>query len=235
MTVRDGEVDSLTTALRNLPGIAQAVASDRSRLSNLPYCVLSAIYSIGATQAAWSNVVDRYRRYYNLPPRNVLAVASDMPEPSISEFIDQIESIGVERFAADVLDNLRPTSSSLSAPLRSEAALEYARVLKRHGIDRIRDVLAYPHPEALFTALCQVTGQSSGLSSKWFFMNAGFKGLVKLDRHVTGFLMRTLRRAVTPREAESLFAAVCRQLEPDYPGISPRALDLLIWQTARAR
>lgn len=234
MTVRDGEVEVLATAVRKLPGLPNAVSSDEKSLSNLPYCVLSAIYSIGATHKAWSNVVERYRRYYDLPPQHVQAQAPDA-EPTISRFVVQIQSMGPERFANEVLDNIRPTSSSPTAPLRSEAALDYARVLKSRGIERIEDLLAYSDREGLFAALRKVNGQGSGISTKWFFMKAGDTRLVKLDRHLDHFLTRTLHRVVTQPEAEELFTALCRQLEPEYPSISPRALDLLVWQTERAR
>lgn len=108
-------------------------------------------------------------------------------------------------------------------------------MLKSRRIEQIKDLLEYRDPEGLFAALCKVKGQGSGISTKWFFMKAGDTRLVKLDRHLERFLARALHRVVTQPEAEELFTAVCQQLEPEYEGISPRALDLLVWQTERTR
>lgn len=231
--IQDRDVEALVAALRKLPRLAVAVADDRNRLSSVPYCILAGIYSLGRKSIIWQNMVNRYARYYNLPPARSTTVTRGTVEPTVSEFISQIEGMGAQRFAADVLRDMSPTSSSVHAILRSDAAVRYAWVLKAHRIERLADVLAYPNLDMLEYALRQIPGQGPGKSTHWFFICAGIKDRIKLDRHLEDFLSR-LRLWPTPQQANELFRAACKQLEPEFPGITPSALDLVIWKSEAA-
>jgi hypothetical protein len=225
---QNGEVKALEASLRKLPGLSGVVAKDANRPSNLPYCVLSAIFSINAKSVVWQNVVTNYRRFYHLPPTRLMDVPPGASEPAISEFIAQIENGGSQRFANVVVRN-RMRTSTQSGILKAEASLRYARVLRAYGIERREDVLGFFDNSQLEWALRGVHGQGSGISTDWFFMNAGDKTRVKYDRRLITFLHRTLRRNVRRSDALALFRAVSPMFEAEYPGITPRALDLLVW------
>ena len=61
-------------------------------------------------------------------------------------------------------------------------------------------------------------------------MNVGDVNRVKPDRRVIGFLRDALGRTVSQSEAQSLVIAVCPEFTTEYPGITPRALDLAVWE-----
>ena len=94
----------------------------------------------------------------------------------------------------------------------------------------IADVLASQDVAKLEQSLRQVHGQRSGISTDYFMMNVGDVNRVKPDRRVIGFLRDALGRTVSQSEAQSLVIAVCPEFTTEYPGITPRALDLAVWE-----
>lgn len=108
-----------------MPGLHEAVERDQKRYSNLAYCILAAVFSINARYTAVLAAVERYRRYYGLPPVGIMDVPDGTPEPPLSMFIAQVEGMGVEAFASDVLHN-RMRTSSRNGVLKAQAALDYA-------------------------------------------------------------------------------------------------------------
>jgi len=208
----------------------EAVIRDKKRYSNLTSCILAAVFSINARYKVVIATLKRYRAFYDLPPPGVPQVPTGIGEPSVSEFISQIEARGVEDFAANVLHN-RMRTSSKGGVLKAQAALDFARVLQCYGIEEISQVLTCPKLADLELALRRVHGQSSGISTDYFMMNVGDTNRVKVDRWVIGFLKDALSRSsVSQAEAQLLFRAVCPELATEYPGITPRALDLAVWE-----
>ena len=226
------EVDALVEALRQLPGISDAVARAQSWYSCLPYCVLGAIFSINSRYSVVRGVLERYRDRYGLPPIEVVALPRETHEPTVSELIDHIQALGATRFASQVLLN-RMRTSTRGGILKAQAALDFARVLGAHGVERKADarrLLRSPSRLAdLIRDLRQVRGQASGISVDYFLMNVGDPTRVKADRWVLRFLGANLARDVHPAEARPLLLAASERLESEYPGINPRALDRLIW------
>ena len=135
------EIQVLAAALRQVPGLHEAVSRDKKRYSNLTSCILAAVFSINARYKVVIATVERYRAFYDLPPLGVPDVPAGTGEPSVSEFISQIEArgigaLGVEDFATNVLHN-RMCTSSKGGVLKAQAALDFARVLRRYGIEEI--------------------------------------------------------------------------------------------------
>jgi hypothetical protein len=207
----------------------EAVSRDKKRYSNLTSCILAAVFSINARYKVVIATLKRYRAFYDLPPPGVPNGPAGTGEPRVSEFISQVEAQGVEDFAANVLHN-RMRTSSKGGVLKAQAALDFARVLQRYGIEEISQVLTCPKLAELELDLRRVHGQSSGISTDYFMMNVGDTHRVKPDRWVIGFLVDTLNRSVSQAEAQLLFKAVCPELATEYPGITPRALDLAVWK-----
>jgi hypothetical protein len=207
----------------------EAVSRDKRRYSNLTSCILAAVFSINARYKVVIATLKRYRAFYNLPPLGVPHIDGGPGEPSVSDFISQVEAYGVEEFAANVLGN-RMRTSSKGGVLKAQAALDFARVLQRYGIEEISQVLTCPTLAQLELDLRRVHGQASGISTDYFMMNVGDTDRVKPDRWVIGFLVDALHRSVSQAEAQLLFRAVCPELATEYPGITPRALDLAVWE-----
>jgi len=78
-------------------------------------------------------------------------------------------------------------------------------------------------------------GQTSGISISYFFMLAGTEDLIKPDRMIGRFLKRHLGYEPSPAEAQSLIFGACEILRAQYPHLTPRLLDYVIWSHERAR
>jgi hypothetical protein len=224
------ELEALAAALRALPEMDGAQERDTHRYPDLPTCVLAAVFSINARYSVVKSTIARYRAYYGLMSNGSRTTG---PEPTVSEFIERIDAVGPAAFASDVLKN-RMRTSSRSGILKTEAVRDYAAVLLAHGIELMADVSAYAEVDRLERDLRAVHGQSSGISTHYFFMNTGDTSRVKPDRWVIAFLERSLGRNVSQADAQALFVAVCPLLDNEYPGITPRALDLAVWEALSA-
>jgi hypothetical protein len=81
--------------------------------AHLSQCVLSAVWSLNRNASAERNVVNRYVAYAGLPfSRPSRATMLDMAnQQPLDAFCRDIECVGVERFAVDVVKNRQRTSA----------------------------------------------------------------------------------------------------------------------------
>src|SRR5262249_9793218 len=161
--------------------------------------------NLGATYQSVEKLLARYCEHYGLP--RLRPSAARLPprgrQATVGDLIEQIEEIGPERFAREVVQNVRPTSPHPTAILRSEATLRMAHVLDAHGIGVLQDMQGRSGDDDLRRALCAVPGQGPGTGVANLFMLAGDTGLIKFDRMLKRFLERVLDRRVNAREAQA--------------------------------
>jgi hypothetical protein len=223
--MRTSDVERIVGAL---PAIGER--GDEFRYASAPLCVLDAIFSIGMRYESVQALVRRYADHYGLPlhrPTDALPVERD--QATVSDLIRQIEAIGAERFAVEVVRNRRPTSSH-GGILRAEAARRFALVLTAHRIETLQDLATRLEDDALVRDLRAVHGQGSGIAVKYFLMLAGADQLVKPDRMIMRFLERVLGRRIGADEAQRLLTEAARALGP---ATSVGAVDYAIWQHER--
>jgi hypothetical protein len=222
LSARPGDVELIIAAL---PPLRERGAE--SRLASLPLCILDSVYNLGATYLAVDRLIDRYCERYGLPHHRPSAgvLPPRDEQATVGDLIAQIEEVGPQRFAAEVLQNMRPTSPHRSAILRSEAALRMARVLDEHGISVLQDMEGRRGDADLHRALCAVPGQGPGTGVANLFMVAGDDDLIKFDRMVKRFLERALDRRVNARDAQALLSEVAARL-----GTTAGLVDYTIWE-----
>ncbi len=200
---------------------------DGYRYASLPLCILDTVYNLGATYVTVNKLIGRYCERYRLPRYRPSAdvLPSREEQATVADLIEQIEEIGSQRFATDVLQNMRPTSPHPSAILRSEAALRMARVLDAHAIKVLQDMEGRSADAELRRALRAVPGQGPGTGVANLFMLAGDTDLIKFDRMVKRFLERVLDRRVNARDAQALLSEVATRL-----GTTAGDVDYAIWE-----
>ena len=203
---------------------------DELRYASAPLCVLDAVFSIGVRYESVQALVRRYADHYDLPlHRAAAALPSERDQATVSDLVGQIEALGAERFAVEVVQN-RCRTSSRGGILKADAALEFARVLAAHGIETLQDLGTRLEDDALIRDLRAVHGQGSGIAVKYFLMLAGADQLVKPDRMIMRFLERVLGHRVGVDEAQGLLTEAARALGPP---ASVGAVDYAIWQHER--
>ena len=80
------------------------------------------------------------------------------------------------------------------------------------------------------TEIKTIPGQRSGISLQYFYMLTGDENTIKPDRMVVRFIEQATHRGYNPQQMTRLVIAACRILQTDYPHLTPRTLDHLIWK-----
>jgi hypothetical protein len=197
----------------------------------LPLCVIDAVWSIGVRYTGVQNVVSRYRTHFGLHEDVI------QEQYCVRDLVDAMQSQGARWFAEQVFQNAQRTSTR-NGILKSEAVYQFASVLHRHNMNRIEDVpninwyqnLSSEMKKPYAQELLSIPGQSSGISLSYFYMLTGSHGLVKPDRMVYGFLKDVLHRQVSDDDAQRLLSYATRQLNSEFPSLTPRILDHEIWK-----
>jgi hypothetical protein len=212
------------------------ILPDEYFYQSVPICVIDAVYSIGVRYGQVQNVVDRYCRYFNLKKtrdnRNSLPPI-DSQEP-LRDFLKKMQDISVETFTSDIFQNRQRTSTNKGI-LKAEAIYRFAEVLKNHGVNYLQDVSAAIQSIDLEKDIKQIPGQRSGISLTYFFMLSGSEDFIKPDRMIQRFLESVLQRPIRISESQNLLSEAAEELKLDYPNITPRSLDYLIWQYQRQK
>lgn len=195
--------------------------------ASLPLCVIDAVFSIGVKYTGVQNTVRRYCKYFGLreydPERDI---AGDVH--TVSELIQNIETIGVGRCADSVFQNHQRTSSR-NGILKTDAVLRFAKVLQRYGVETFADLLDNKLTTAAEREIKTIPGQRSGLSLQYFYMLAGADELAKPDRHVLKFLEQCTGEQHSMAAAQELLTEAVAVLKAKYPDLTVRLLDYTIW------
>ncbi|MGB3764447.1 MAG: hypothetical protein WA966_14630 [Ornithinimicrobium sp.] len=194
------------------------------RLNGLGLCVMNAVYSTGNRSSAVVRVLDRYR---DLRRERGCDPESDTPDDVIAEIERQR---GPEGFA-DTLNNRWRAWQSRQAPYKTEVIYGAARLLQRSGVqtsDRLSLVLEAPgERDRIKAEWLALPGQRSGLTWRYFLMNAGVPG-VKADRMIIRWISRAVERRVTARDAESILLGAAGRM-----GVDAGLLDHAVWAYQR--
>lgn len=225
------EVDRLVQHIRETLGNLDAPLPDNEWYSSLALCVIDAVYSIGvryeSVQSAISNFCWWAHWEKDLPkaPR----------EYTISEFFALLEPFNRDwdQIADEVFSN-RQRTSPRGGILKAEAVFKFAKVLKKYGIEKYESIPLEGLNYKVAADIQGITGQGSGLSYKYFLMNAGNTREVKGDRMITRFVGEAVGiPGISGDEAEDLVRAAADVLQAEHAELTPYKLDNLIWNYQR--
>jgi hypothetical protein len=195
-------------------------------LEGLALCVLNAVYSTGNRSESVVRVLDRYRRR-----RSEAGASPDTDGPA--ELVAEINSCGGPAGFADALDNHWRAWQHKSAPYKTDVIHGAAQLLVTesvHNRDDLQAALEIPtRHDALKRGWRGLPGQRSGLTWRYFLMNAGMPG-IKADRMIMRWTSRALKRPTTPKEAAQILTDAASRL-----GVDTRRLDHAVWDRERQR
>lgn len=219
--------------MKAIPGFDAAISRNEYHYAYLGHCVLDAIFSIGVRYEGVEAVVQRYCDHYQLdrfydgvwPP----PAEQQMP---LSRLVEQIEAVGPDRFATEIVKNRQRTSTK-SGILKTEASLLFAQALVANSIQTFQDVMKHVDDADLERDVRKIRGQSSGLSFRYFLMLAGSSDFTKPDRMIIRFLSSVLGYSISPSEADGLITNTVMQLRGEGISMDARTLDSAIWQHQR--
>jgi hypothetical protein len=207
---------------------------DEYGYSSLPLCVIDAVFSIGVRYTSTKNTVDRFCNYFQVNQTSTVHPPDISEQLSIREFLQINAEYSIEGMAKNIYRNLQRTSTK-NGILKAEAVMMFSEVLLQFGVNFLQDVEKILGDPNFESAIMQIPGQHSGISLRYFYMLAGSENYVKPDRMVMRFIQAAIGRYPNVKEAHKLIVSVCKMLSPEYPTLTPRALDYQIWFYQRQR
>jgi hypothetical protein len=224
-----------------VPKVAQAIAAldprpRTHRWRSLTYCIVDAVWSIGAQ---YDQVVAPLTRAVadSFGDQQPLT-AHDDPEASdpvpLETFLDRFPT------ADDLIPatNRQRVFSRSAAPYKAEGALAHARVLLAHDVRDLHDARRLMGDAAAFDGfnaqLRRLAGEGGhGIRRGYLWMLIGDDQMVKPDRMVLRWLAG-LGIIVTPDVAAALITLAARELTSSGQPTTPWGADHAIWNAQRA-
>ena len=228
------EITKVVEYCRNVLCLDNERLSDEYFYQSLPLCVIDAVYSLRARYESTRLVVIRYCNYFKLQRirENREVVTPIETQESIDEFLEKMNKLGIERFTNEIFDNRQRTSTQSGIP-KTEAVFRFASVLKEYRINYLQDVPKVISDVNFEREIDCIPGQNRETSLNYFFMLSGSDDFVKADRHILNFLKNATLKQVTPQEAKPILVEVVNLLRLEYPQLTPRLLDHVIWNYQR--
>lgn len=188
---------------------------------SLSVCLLDCVYSLRATYAGSTlPVVDRYAAQYLNGDRH-------QSGDTLSAFMERIDREGgCEAFAESVLKNRQKIAGRSKCQICYDLADKLSHSL---GIETLEDFQNYAHPELIEDSLRSVKGiGTAGLS--YLFMLAGDESRCKPDVHLHRFVEESVQEPVSDGQCQELLTKVVELMKEQYPSMTVRKLDYLIWK-----
>lgn len=214
--------------------ISSAGLGDEYGYPSVPLCVIDAVFSIGVTYASTQNTVKKFCEYFDIQQTSEAYPPEPAYQLSVPELIRFYDEYGIDGMAEKVFQN-RQRTSVRSGILKAEAVLRFSKALSKFGVKYLQDIQKVVGDLAFEEEIKQIPGQKSGISLRYFYMLAGEKNYIKPDRMILRFTEHVLGKPYGPEDTANLLIQACDLLAKDYPGLTPRKLDNLIWNYQRGR
>lgn len=219
-----------------IPNLQKAVLGPSFFYDSLPLCVLDAVFSIGVRYRNVQNVVEswcvaqrpNWRKYR---PKDITA---ERVSKTITDLIRVTNGSDGVTLARTFFGGNQQRTSSRSGILKADAVVCFAKALQKVGVEDFSDIRNADRVEEASQAIRFIPGQRSGLSFDYFLMLAGDDNFVKADRMICRFVAEAAGLPnILPCLAGNAVVAACRNLSSDFPNLTPRLLDHLIWSYQR--
>ena len=192
----------------------------QARYRSITACVIDCVYSLRAQYYSTTiPVVEHYADKY-------MAGNRFSSGDTLKDLLQRIDKGGgPEAFASTVLHNLQ----TISGRRKTEVCYEIADKLYRWlSINTFEDFQDYDKPELLEIVLQSVKGfGDAGIN--YLFMLAGDADRCKPDVHIHHCIRDAIGEDVSNEQCQELLRGVTAKLQTDYPAITVRELDYLIW------
>ncbi|SUA44961.1 hypothetical protein [Nocardia africana] len=204
---------------------------------SLSFCVVDAVFSIGARYSTVVAVVGRVANEFGITTVTAPDIAGTDPDPlALPQLLDRFPTAE----GLSVVARNRQRTSTRNGILKADASLQYAKILVGHDITTLvqaRELLADPERlQAVDAELAGVPGEgNAGVRRGYLWMLVGADDLIKPDRMV----LRWLRRHgadVDPASARIVLADIAEHLtRAQGHRVTPWEIDHAIWTAARPR
>ncbi len=205
---------------------------DQYNYRSLPLCIIDAVFSISARYSGTVSTVKRFCKYFKIELTSKTRPPNTSEQLSVHDFVKFYDQYNAETMSRLIYEN-RQRTSTRNGILKSEAVLRFSKVLQEYGGGYFQDMHKVLGNSKFEAAIKVIPGQSSELSLRYFYMLAGSDDYIKPDRMISRFLWSALHRSMSVQEMHDVIVSACRILAIEYPHLTPRTLDNLIWKHQR--
>lgn len=192
---------------------------------SLPICIVDCVYSLRAKYYAVTvPIVKRYADVY-------LNGDMNSAEDTLSSFIQHVEDIGLQGFADKVVKNHQKLGGHIP---KEEVCYKLAQYLKYLHIETIEDFQNFEAQELLEIVIRAVKGLGDA-GTNYLFMLAGDANRCKPDVHIHHCIKDACGNDISNEECQELFADAVAILREQYPNLTVRNLDGIIWRKYQAQ
>lgn len=197
--------------------------SETSNYSSLSVCLIDCVYSLRAKYYAVTiPIVDRYAAIYMDGNKNTTG-------DTVSMLIEHMEQCGGPAvFADQVLENHQELGGRAHIP-KETVCYQLAKYLKLLHIETIQDFRNYECPELLEIVIHSVKGMGDA-GTNYLFMLAGDPNRCKPDVHIHQCIKDACGEDVSNDDCQVLFRDAVEVLNRQYPKLTVRGLDGIIWR-----
>lgn len=202
--------------------------------TNLPFCVIDSVFSIGVKYESVENVVENVSKFIKIERfAKDKMISEQSGQFSINDFLNLTEHLSTEELVEKVFKNKQRTSTS-NGILKVEACIQFMQILKKHNVIYLQDLPSAFYNKELEREIKSIKGQASGISLKYFYMLGGLEDLIKPDRMIMRFLTEQTGKSFTLDEAQEELLLVAKELSKNLNRkISAAFLDNKIWEYQR--
>jgi len=187
---------------------------------SLPICIIDAVYSLNDRYTHTEKI---HQNYANA----CLGGDRESPVDSISRFLQFVDSCGGEElFAKNVLCSSNKIAGKIP---KEQITCKIAKYLKILRIETIEDFKSFESEELLEAVLYSVKGfKDAGVN--YLFMLAGDPNRCKPDTHIKKAVLEGCGEEFKDNnDCQTLFRDTVEKLKEDYPALTVRQLDGVIW------
>lgn len=203
------------------------VADERSYCYNsLPICIVDCVYSLRARyNSVTVPIVERYANKFLNGDKTI----SDEND-TLTDFIRNLTEFNLRNFA----DNIAKNHQILGGVPKEKVCLDIAEVLRELGIKTLRDFREYSSREELADAIKSVKGIGAA-GVNYLFMLTGDDSKSKPDVHIHRCIAEACGEDVSDKECQRIIEKSAQILKAEYPSLTIRKLDGVIWRDFSSR
>ena len=232
--MRKEEIIAFTQFCRKHLELDEIELNNEYGYSSIPLSVIDAVFSIGVRYSSVQNTISKFCKFFDIPKFNGGKVPDPKEQLSISEFLKIYAQYGVAGMTEKVYRNKQRTSTR-NGILKSEAVFKFSKILKDFGVEYVQDIDKILGNNGFEAEIKRIPGQRSGISLRYFYMLIGSEDFIKPDRMINRFVYSATGKAFGVEETTELLRKTCEILVKEYPSLTPRRLDNVIWKYQRTQ
>ena len=193
---------------------------------SLSVCILDCVYSLRAKYYAVTiPIVKRYANTY-------MGGDTHADGDTVSMLLKRMDENGHSAFADRILRNQQKIGGKKQIP-KEEVCYQLARYLRDLGIETIEDFQNFRSQEILEIVIRAVDGMGDA-GTNYLFMLAGDPSRCKPDVHIHHCIRDGCGCDVSNEECQALFTDTVALLREQYPNLTVRGLDGIVWRAYQA-